>query len=1196
MTQKSCGHNYTCSCQNHAQLPNPNIPATKQDMENFESDSHAVKQNIQSMEIADRKRKPMAHLHLHTFHSILDGAGAIDNYIKLAKEYSHPAIGITDHGTLSGLFEFWQKCKNAGIKPILGMEAYVNNNMGEFEEKKYEGGNSHQSIFVMNKEGFVNINKLAFKSFDEGFYRRGRIKTEWLIEHKNGLFLTTSCSANLMASLVFQGKEAEAEEYLKVLMREFGDNLVAELQLNEFESNEKGYLQSQKLYNSWILKMCKKYSLMPILTNDVHYAFQKDAELQDTLLAINQKTRLGDGFRLSTRNLFYANADDFHIFNKKFGYNYPEKFIDLCLENTLKVVEKCSFDFEVGSEKYPKYEPTTDVTNYFKVDNTKEIISKLAFGKLKQKLQKYKENKIVEVTDEVVKQYYERLQYELEVIESKKMLDYFMVNWEIIRFCKENDIATGPGRGSAAGCLLSWCLDITKIDPIRFDLYFERFLNPSRNSPPDIDIDYEAGTDDKTTKFLYDKYGKERVLNVATFSTFNEKGCLKDVVRAHRGEAETGFDSDVHLVTQEMPNFDKVDFSLKDWFENWPQNPECSQRVREWLTNPRNKIILEQTLQFQGQIRGVGQHAAGIVITPGPSWEYLPTNIIASNKSIVTAFQEADKSGKDLSTLGILKLDRLKLETLNVIKDTIRLVKEIKGIDIQDKVDYVDLKDPNIYLELRLGLNHGVFQFESSGMNALIRGMAVENFEEIVAANALYRPGPMGIKAHEDYIRYKFHPEEIKYIHPALEPILSKTNGVLIFQEQMMFIAHHIGGMSLGDGEMLRRYMDKASSAISKKSKGEALNKKEQDNYKEFEKYWNKFLSGAEKNGYKADEVDVIKDWVIKYLGYSFNRSHSVSYGYLAAQTLYLKHYYPTEFYTSLLNHPKDSGKKEKVQEWLASAIASAMSKGIKILPPSRKSGWNWTMTGDREISMGFSGINGLGEIAYEELLSLIKTKGKTLETISMGEFFELPFSKFNKKAFESCVKAGVFDDWSNSREHLYSLKEKKKKKINVNQISLFDMGSEEFNVKLENRDYPATLPGQKISDFMEVCNFDLVKIENITKIKNHINKIAKVPLENIMNFEEDNWYFFILQDFQKMKAQSGNEYILLTVGDGISNTKLRVFDPLAKKMEMELERGGVYVAKFEKNKAGFINFKKSTQFRRIVVDLEDKPEEVKTT
>lgn len=1177
--QKNCGHTGQCGCSHHPKISN--VPANDLSMERFEKDKEILKNQIE-----DLKRKPMAHLHLHTFHSILDGAGSIDNYLKLAKEYGHPAMAITDHGTMSGTFEFWKKCKAAGVKPIIGMEAYINNDMGEFEEKKFEGDNTHQSIFVMNQAGFVNLNRLVYRSYDEGFYRRGRIKTDWLIDNKEGLFITTSCCANIMAKKVFEDKYAEAEEYLQKLIREFGNNMAAEIQLNEFDKQEDGIFKSQKKYNAWIIKMANKYNLMPIITNDVHYAFSDEAKLQDTLLAINQKKNLNDpkAFKLPTRNLYYASADDFHKFNKQFGYNYPEAFINKCLDNTLKVAEKCSFDFDTKTEKFPKYEATPEVIKYFGTEGTKEIITRLSYGKLKQKLKEYKENGFVNVTPEKEKEYYDRLKYELEVIEEKGALDYFLVYWELIRDYRQKGYTIGPGRGSAAGCLLSWCLDITSIDPIRFDLYFERFMNPTRKSMPDIDVDFETGTDDVTTDFLYQKYGKNRVLSVSTFSTFNEKGCLKDVVRAHLGEEYTGFDSEVHLVTKEMPNFDKVEFSLKDWFINWPKDPACSETVRNWLTNPAHKTILEETLKFQGQIRGVGQHAAGIVITPGPCWEYLPTNIIPSNKSIVTAFQEADKSGKDLSELQILKLDRLKIETLNVIKDTIKLIKETKDIDVSEKVKNVDLQDQNLYFELRLGLNHGIFQFESAGMNALIRGMNTENFEELVAANALYRPGPMGIKAHEEYINNKFHKENIKYVHPALAPILSKTNGVLIFQEQLMFLAHEIGAMSLGEGDMLRRYMDKASSAIMKKSKGENLTKKEEDNYKEFEKYWNKFIDGAVKNGYKANEVDIIKDWVIKYLGYSFNRSHALCYAYLAMQTLYLKHYYTTEFYTALLNHPKTSGDKDKQQAWLGAAITAAMSRGIKILPPSVKSGWKWTMTGDKEISMGFSGINGLGDIAYAELKQFLGEKKKTLDKISLVEFFELPFSKFNKTAFESCIKAGVFDSWSDSRAFLVSLKEKKRKKVNPKQGLLFDMAGPEFESNLNADSFNKTTPEEKRAGFIEVCNFDLEKIEIMSNIRQKINEKTKRPIENIINFEEEDWYYFILEDFQEAKAKTGTSYLVLKVGDGITSTKLRVFSSMAEKLKPQLQPGGVYVAKFEKNQGGFLNFKRNTQCKKIDV------------
>lgn len=1257
---------------------------------------------------ADRKRKPIAHLHLHTQYSLLDGVSKAEEYVKLAKEYGHPAMAITDHGNLSGTFEFWKKCKAGGVKPIIGMEAYVNDKQGDFEEKKYEGGNSHQSILVMNNDGYVNLNRLAYRSYDEGFYKRGRIKTEWLFEHKSGLFITTSCAVSNMSKLVREGKESEAEEYLKSLMREFGDNMAAELQFNEFDG--------QKIYNNWLLKMIKKYSLMPILTNDVHYAFKEDAELQDTLIAINQHSKLGQAFKLNTRNLYYANADDFHEFNKKFGFNYPEKFIDLCLDNTLKVAEKCNFEFETGKEKYPRYEASPEVFDYFKTNDTKEIITRLSNAKLKQKINKYKETGIVQVTPEKEKEYYDRLKYELEVIDSKHMLDYFLVNWEIVKFCKDNDVSTGPGRGcfvpgsrvkmadgmlcpidainigeevidaygdirkvvdtleyeidedvieiefdngkkitctidheiltknrgwvkacelsfedgisqieeafstkiksknithykgkvydltiadthsynidgisvhnSAAGSLLSWALDITKIDPIRFDLYFERFLNPTRKSPPDLDIDYQSDTDQVTNDFLRKKYGKERVLSVATFSTFNEKGCLKDVVRAHRGEDETGFESDVHAVTKEMPNFDKVEYSFKNWLEEWPKNPACSERVRLWLTDPSNSKILDQTIRLQGHIRGVSQHAAGIVITPGSCWEYVPTNIIGSNKSIVTAFQEADKSGKDLSELGILKLDRLKLDTLNVIKHAIKLIKEKKGVDITESIDYIDISDPNLYNELRIGINHGIFQFESPGMNAIVRSMITGTFEEAVAASALYRPGPLGIGAHTDYIKNKFSPEDVKYIHKALEPILSKTNGVLVFQEQLMFIAHHIGGMSLGEGDTLRRYMDKASSAIMKKSSGEELNQKEKDNYAEFEKYWNKFLDGAANNGYKVEEIDVIKDWVIKYLGYSFNRSHSVSYTYLSMQTLYLKHYYPTEFYTALLNHPKTSGGKDRERAWLGTAIASAMSKGIDVKPPSRRSGWNWTMTGDKEISMGFQAINGLGDVAYEELMNLLNLRGKTLDSIGVSEFFDLPFSKFNKSAFESCLKAGVFDEWSESREFLKSLKEKKKKKlVDANQMSLFDMGSSDFDIKTDDiGTYQRTTEGQKRAEFIDVCGFDIEKISNVMKIKEAVNKKSKRPLENILNFENDDWYFFILEDFKTMQTKTGKEYLILDVGDGMSRMSIRAFGYMVKKIMPDLVVGGVYVAKFDRSDGKFINFARNTQFKKIEV------------
>lgn len=1159
---------------------------------NQESLEEFAQQSIE--ENRDSKSIPLAPLGLHTFHSILEGAGSVDEYIKIAQSLGHTSMAITDNATLSGTFEFFNKCKSKGIKPVFGIEILLNDNIGKFEDKSLEGDNFKMKIFIKDEQGYVNLNHLLYLANTDGYYKKeGRITTEWLLKYKEGLLVSTSGLDGKLASMVLRGKETDAENYLNMLRTEFGEDIIIELKFSKFPT--------QKQYNNFLLKMMRKYSIMPVLSNDAYYPKKEDSILQDVVTSIKQQRPISYCSLKENRELWYFNSEDFKSINKKYGFNYPEQFLELCMLNTLKVVDKCNFSFETGKEKYPKYEPTKDVIEYFNTDKSDEIIKKLAFAKLKQKIKKYQENKVVNMTEEKILEYVERLNYELHVIESKKMLDYFLVNWEIINFYRKQGYDVGPARGSAAGSLLSWCLDITKIDPIRFNLYFERFLNPERNSPPDIDIDFMTGTDDITNQFLYDKYGKERVISVGTFGTFSEKNTIKDVVRAYKGKEATGFGSDVFAVTDEMPDFLKYNDTLQHWFETWPDNSECTPRVRDWIRDPKNKEIIDVALKLQGNIRGIGQHAAGIVITPEVCWKYIPTNVIASNENIVTAFQEADKSGKDLSSLGILKLDRLKLETLNVIKDTIALVKETKGIDITDKVDYVDLEDDNLFIELRLGLNHGIFQFESHGMNNLIRGMQVEKFEELVAANALYRPGPMGIKAHEEFINNKFNPEKISLVHPALESILSETNGVLVFQEQLMFIADKIGGMGLGKGDNLRRYMDKASKIIARNSAGERLTEDELNNkdWKGFVQYWNMFLDGAVAQGYNKEEVDKIKDWVIQYLGYSFNKSHSLSYSYLAMQTLYLKHYYPTEFYTALLNHPK-SGTKEKQQQWIASAIASAMSKGIIIKRPSRKSGWEWTMTGDHEISMGFSGINGLGPVAYEEMLQLVEeipvSEGqpkKTLSTVTMSAFMRLPFTKFNKSAFTACLKAGVFDDWGESREQLLAMKQKKKKKSIPNQGVLFDMNDPAFDIPIlkEETKYPVTSEFQKRIEFIEVCNFDLEKIKFILEIKADINNRSKreKPIETIINFDDNDYYIFVVEKHELCYSKTGKQYLKLEVGDGISSTMLRAFEPTVTDLLPIIANNGIYVAEFVKNEKGYINFKRGTRIIRIDKKIENK-------
>lgn len=1102
----------------------------------------------------------MVNFGVHTYHSVLEGAGSAGDYVELAKSNGHKSLVLTDKGSMSGAFSFYQKCKSENIKPIIGCEFYLNDSIGGEYEPKQQDVNVIQKIIVKNKQGFQNINKINYLSFAEGFYRVPRIKTKWILENKEGIILTTSSKNGMISKYLQIGKYKEAEDYLLKMINVFGkQSYIAEI---SFEDNE-----VQRQYNNFIISMSNKYNVAIIIANDIYYPKKENKVLQDVLISINQKKSIKRARTKENRDMYYVSESDIIEMNNSYEFNYEEEFMKMCMITSEKLSSVCSFDFETDIEKYPQYKPTKDVYDYFKTENGEEIIRRLSHAKLNQKLKIYQERGPLVIDGAKVVEYRERLDYELDVIKEKKMLDYFLVVWELIRFCADNDIEVGPGRGSAAGSLLSWCLDITKIDPLRFDLYFERFLNPARNSPPDIDIDFETGSDVKTDEFLYNKYGKECVFPVITFSTFNEKGCIKDVVKAFGGDA--GFDSEIFAVTKEMPKmFMKYDGDLKDWIQEHPNNPEASDLVKNWIQNPANKKTIDTTLTLQGQVRNLGKHAAGIVITPGPVWDYMPVNMVKG--VTVSGFQESG-SGKDLSDLGILKLDRLNLTTLNILKESIKLVKENRGIDVSEQVKYVDLDNSDLFEEIRSGNNQGVFQFESDGMSKLIKKMNTESFEEMVAANALYRPGPMGVGAHEEYIRNKKHPEEISLVHPSLEPLLRSTNGVLIFQEQLMFIAHELAGMTLGEGDNLRKVMDKASKIIKKKLSGDELEPKEASNknYKEYLLLWEKFKLGCKEKGLKENEVKNIEEWLVKYLGYSFNRSHSVSYSYVAMQTLFMKRYYPTEFYTALLNHAKDD------DSWLSSAIMGAFTKGIKVLPPNRKSKWEWGMLDEDTILMGFSSINGMGEIAYEELQSI------DIANISKDKFFMHQFSKFNKATFQACLKAGVFDDWSESREELMEFR-KFKMKNNTMQMDLF--GQNRFDIIEESlkEKFEPTPKDIKYKDFIEVCSLDLQLFNKISKLKQQFKSEYDFNVEPVTSFDNPNkYYYFVIKDVVEKISRNNKKYWSLELSDGGTSVKIVVWSDAYDRIKDLVEKGGIYLTKFSKDR-NWLKFQDGCQFRRV--------------
>jgi DNA polymerase-3 subunit alpha len=1097
------------------------------------------------------------HLGVHTFYSTFQAAGSADEYCKLAKKYGQKSVGITDFGNLSGAFNFFQSCKANDIKPIFGVELNINDNIGKFEERRFEGENNSLKVIIKDYEGYCNLNRLLYLSFDQGYYYIGRIKTEWLLEHHKGLFATTSGLKGKINRYISMGREDLAEDYFNELHDVFKENLLVEIELNNSFD--------QKIHNDFVLRMAEKHNLKVIVTNNVLYANEDDSELRDIMIAMGRKTSLDNMAYNRSRNFFFCDSKSIFEFNKNFGFNYPEWLLDGAIKETKKIADECNFVFDT-KEKFPKYEATQDVIDVFKTDDVKEIITKLSHGLLKRRLKDCHTKGILVVTNEVLEKYQARLNYELEVIGNKKMLDYFMVLWELMKYCKENDVMTGPGRGSAAGCLLSWCLGITNIDPIRFGLYFERFMNPERSATPDIDVDFESGSDEKTNEFLLTKYGKERVFPVITFYTFNEKGCLKDVSRVVNNE--TGFSSDVYAVTKEMPEKweepKKFETALEEWIDAYVNAEFSDKRIVAWLTDNKIQPVIKNTIKLQGQIRSLGKHAAGIIITPSPIWYNIPVNMVSGE--IVSGFQESG-SGKDLSELGILKLDRLNLTTLNIIKQTIKFVKERTGNDITDDVNFLNIENPELFEELKTASNAGVFQFESEGITHLAKSINVENFNEVVATTSLYRPGPMGLQAHADYIKNKQKPEEAKYVNDKLAPLLKDTKGVLIYQEQLMFIANTIGGMTLGEGDNLRKVMDKASKIINKANSGEQMSEKDMSDksYKEYLNLWDKFKEGAKKNGFSEDEVKDIEAWLVKYLGYSFNLSHAVSYTYLTMQTLYLKKYYPVEFYCALLNNQKGGSDKEKHKKWLYSAIQGATNKGIRVRKPSLNSGWEYTITGDNEIIMGFSSINGVGEKAFAEVID------KNLAGMTREQFFETKWSKFNKTAFEACVKAGVFDSWSESREEINfwrELSKASKKKAN--------------EMLAENRVFVPTTEEQKESDFFEVAMIDFSIMDKIAFIQKGFMEEYGKNITAVTNFESPKeWYYFYLEKIEKQKTKGGKPFYKLTVSDGASTKKLNMWDKHYEINRETLILGKFFVSRFFK-KDEFLNFDEKYPLRQV--------------
>lgn len=924
------------------------------------------------------------HLHVHTEYSLLDGSGKIPKLIARAKDLGMKALAITDHGAMYGCVEFYKEAKEQGIKPIIGCEIYVSEKSmydktgGKQEESRNK--TYHLVLLVKNETGYKNLMKIVSKASIDGFYYKPRVDHEFLREYSEGLIASSACLGGEVQENLLNHNRKKAEEAAIFYRDTFKDGFYLELQYHG--------MQQQLKVNEQLIELSKELNIPLIATNDLHYINKEDAKAHDVLLCIQTAKTVDE------ENRMRYPSDEFYLkspeeMEQLFSY-VPE-----AISNTVKIAEKCNFDYEFHKSKLPKFPLDEGVDPYVYLRN-------LCYDGLSRL---YKEE-TKELTD--------RLEYELGIIKQMGYVDYFLIVWDFIRFCTEKKIMTGPGRGSAAGSIVAYTLGITKIDPIKYNLIFERFLNPDRVSMPDIDSDFCYERRQEVIDYVVYKYGKDNVSQIITFGTMSARACIRDV-----GRAMNYTYAEVDKIAKMIPQV--LGITIDKALEI---NPDLQDEYEEDI---RVKELIDIARALEGLPRHTSTHAAGVVIASQPLVNYVPMQ--KNEDMIVTQFPMGT-----LEELGLLKMDFLGLRTLTVIRDAIEMVKENRN-EIID-IDKISFDDKEVYKMIGEGKTVGVFQLESPGMTSFMKELKPDSLEDIIAGISLYRPGPMAEIPR--YIENKKHPEKLTYETDELEHILDVTYGCMVYQEQVMQIVRDLGGYSMGRSDLVRRAMSKKKHHVMQEERYNFINGIVDDK-------GNIEAAGCIRNGIKEEVANKIFDSMMDFASYAFNKSHAACYAVLSFQTAYLMRYYPTEFIAAMLNSVM--GINEKV----AFYIGFANAIGIKVLPPDINESYaKFTVKGS-EIRFGLSAIKNAGNNVIDNIIKSRKAKG---EFKNLSDFCnKIDLSCINKRTVESLIKAGAFDCFNVYRSRLLSVYEKlldgisNQKKRNVEgQISLFDtIGGESF-------------------------------------------------------------------------------------------------------------------------------------------------------
>jgi len=888
-----------------------------------------------------------AHLHLHSQYSLLDGANRLDDVLDAAHSAGMPAMALTDHGNLFGAVEFYNRAQHHAVKPILGIEAYVAQG-SRLDRDSQRRSSNHLVLLAENETGFRNLIKLTSASFLEGFYYKPRIDHELLRRHSEGLIGLSACLNGEINEAILNRRRDDAEATARLYRDIFGPrNFFIELQ-------DHG-LEEQRLANEVLLDIARRLELPVVATNDCHYLRGEDAFAHDVLLCIGTQSTLQD-----TDRLRYA-SDQFFL---KSGEEMAALFPDTpeAIENTLAIAERCNVEISTGQFHLPEFPVPEgeDLDSYF-VGVTRSGLER----RLKE-IGRSDPARLQKVPPEV---YQERLDKEVEIIRTMGFAGYFLIVWDFIRFAQERDIPVGPGRGSAAGSLVAYALRITDIDPLRYDLLFERFLNPERVSMPDIDIDFCMRRRGEVIQYVNDKYGRDRVAQIITFGTLAAKAVIRDVGRV------MGLPyGKVDRIAKLVPDMTR---SLAAAARDVPT------LAAEVERDPEIRRIVEVGSRLEGLARHAGVHAAGVVITPQPIDELVP--LYRTSRDEVTTQWDKDI----IESLGLLKMDFLGLRTLTVVDDTLKSLR-LQGVDLD--LDAVPLDDAETFRLFCDGRTSGVFQFESPGMRDLLQRAKPSRFEDLAAMNALYRPGALSVGMVEEYIQRKLGKKRVRYVLPETRPILEETYGVIAYQEQVMQIAVDVAGFSLGEADVLRKAMGK--------KKPEVMAQQQE-----------KFISGAVNRGVAKEQAAKLWEYIEPFAGYGFNKSHSVAYAMLAYKTAYLKAHYPTAFMAAMLTSEMSS--KDNVAKY----IGECRDMGIEVLPPDvNQSSWSFTVDGDA-IRFGLGAVKGVGEAAVEAILEARSGAGRFSGLSHFAACLEP--GALNHKVFECLIKSGSFDSLASNRASL---------------------------------------------------------------------------------------------------------------------------------------------------------------------------------